>query len=101
MVDAKKIKTRKLRKGTKDLVDTGLDEGTRIKEKNDILKKKKVKSKKIRMSFSKVEEQKMDKAIERDDNMSVMLIVIVLVLCFIVGISLGYLLYRIAINGVI
>lgn len=60
---------------------------------------KKIKSRKICMSLSKAEEKRLDREIERDDNVSVMLIVVILALCFIVGISLGYVLYRIAING--
>lgn len=57
--------------------------------------------KKIKMSFSKVEEAKMDQAIEREDNFSIGLIFLIIAMCFVVGISLGYLLYRIAMTGVI
>lgn len=60
---------------------------------------KKIKTRKIRMSLSNIEEKRLDKVIERDDNFSVGFMIIILALCFIVGISLGYLLYKIAITG--
>ena len=63
------------------------------------LKKKGSKLKKIRMSMTKAEEKKLDEGIQKDDNMSIGLIILILVLCFVVGISLGYLLYNIALNG--
>ena len=69
------------------------------KEQVSGLKKKKSKLKKIRMSMTKAEEKKLDEGIQKDDNMSIGLIILILVLCFVVGISLGYLLYNIALNG--
>ena len=91
MASAKKIKARKIKKVSD------------INQESDLLENKenrKIKPKKIRMSFSKVEEKKMDEAIARDDNVSIALIVLILAVCFVVGITLGYILYRIAITGV-
>lgn len=56
---------------------------------------------KIRMSSTLKEEQKLDSEMERSDNFSILIIVGILAICFVVGISLGYVLYKIAINGVI
>lgn len=92
MANEVKIKTRKLNK--KDNVVTDVDNKEKVADK-------KVKTRKIRMSLSKAEEQKLDKAMEKEEKMSIMLIVIILALCFIVGISLGYILYRIALTGAI
>ena len=61
--------------------------------------KEKIKTKKIPMSLSKVEEKKLDKAMEKEEKISITLIIVVLALCFIVGIYLGYILYRIALTG--
>lgn len=58
-----------------------------------------VKVKKISMSLSKAEEQEINKATEREDSVSVFVMVLVLIFCFVCGISLGYLLYKIAISG--
>lgn len=92
MANEVKIKTRKLNK--KDNVVIDVDNKEKVADK-------KVKTRKIRMSLSKAEEQKLDKAMEKEEKMSIMLIVIILALCFIVGISLGYILYRIALTGAI
>lgn len=91
MASAKKIKARKIKKVSD------------INQESDLLENKenrKIKPKKIRMSFSKDEEKKMDEAIARDDNVSIALIALILAVCFVVGITLGYILYRIAITGV-
>ena len=62
---------------------------------------KKFKGKRISMSLSKAEEKRLDNDMEKNDKMSIFVIVAILVLCFVVGISLGYLLYRIAMTGAI
>ena len=103
MASVKKIKSRKLKKSN-DVDDVVLeisneDKKTCVDKKEGNIKK--VRTKKIRMSLSKTEEQKLDKDMEREDKMSVMVIVMILGLCFIVGISLGYVLYRIALTGAI
>lgn len=70
-----------------------LDKDVINKKNNEIPKKK------IRMSLSKREEKLLDKAAERDDDMSLLAIIFILVVCFAVGILLGCFLYKIAING--
>ena len=46
---------------------------------------------------------KTDKELEKEalqeENISIAMIVLIILLCFVVGISLGYILYRIAINS--
>ena len=70
-----------------------LDKDVINKKNNEIPKKK------IRMSLSKREEKLLDKAAERDDDMSILAIIFILGVCFVVGILLGCFLYKIAING--
>lgn len=84
-----KVKSRKIQKGASSEKTT----------KKTVQNSKKVKSRKIRMSFTTKEEQQMDRQMEKEDNLSVVVMIIILVLCFVVGISLGYVLYRIAINS--
>ena len=55
------------------------------------------KQKKERVSRIRVTKE--DKEIEKNDNMFIFLIVFIIVMCFIVGISVGYILYNMAING--
>lgn len=62
---------------------------------------KKVKSRKIKMSLTKAEEKKLDNELERNDNFSVALMLVILISCFAIGITLGYFLYKIAIFGAI
>lgn len=45
------------------------------------------------------EEQKLDRELENEDNFSITVMIVILVLCFVVGILLGYVLYRIAMNS--
>ena len=45
------------------------------------------------------QERELDRQIEIEDNLSVMVMAFILIGCFIVGIFLGYMLYNIAING--
>lgn len=100
-----KIRPRKLRK---DFVAKGEVLGdnndevlvlTSKKTNEEVMKPKKVRAKKVRMSMSKAEEKRLEKGMQQDDNMSIGLMVLILVVCFVVGITLGYLLYRIALNG--
>ena len=107
MASVKKVRARKIRK--MDMEDTEVLDGAKknkentgdkeIKETGKSVSKKKVGTRKIRMSLTKAEEKKMDKEMERSDNMSIGVMVLILVICFVVGITLGYFLYRIAING--
>ena len=48
---------------------------------------------------SESEDQKLDRQLENDDNMSFAVIILILIVCFVVGIFVGYLLYRVAINN--
>lgn len=104
MTDVKKIKARKLKKNnSSDDIDVDINKGVvddkKQSKSNNRVVKKKVKSRKIKMSFTAKEERKMDNQIEVENNISVAFMMFILVLCFIVGISLGYILYRIAINN--
>ena len=76
--------------------DVNLNEVTEIEEDKVT---KKVKGKKIKMSLTKAEEKKIDKEVENSDRMSILVMVIILVVCFVLGISLGYVLYRLALTG--
>lgn len=69
------------------------------KSVNSSKNRKKVKARKIKMTYTDKEEKELDKAIENEDNLSITVMIIILILCFIVGIFLGYVLYRIAINS--
>ena len=107
MASDKKIKSRKIRKDLgiekaeiKDIETAKKNKKTAEKD-SIVVKNKKIKTRKLKMAIFSVEEKKLDKEIEKEDNLSVMVMVIILALCFVVGISLGYLLYRIAINGAI
>ena len=65
------------------------------------MNEKKVKGKKININKNVV--NKTDEELERDaiqeENFSILMIIIIIFLCFVVGVSLGYILYRIAINS--
>ena len=50
-------------------------------------------------SVSKIRETKSDKEIDKVDDASVVLMTFIVILCFVVGIGIGYLLYIMAING--
>lgn len=103
----KEVKSKKIRKNL--VVDKEIDKDSEKskdldlkskKSNTEVLEnKKKIKTRKIKMSISKAEEEKLDKEIAKEDNVSVLVMVIILTLCFVVGISLGYILYRIAITG--
>lgn len=49
--------------------------------------------------IEEVEEEKLDKELETEDNMSFAVMALILVVCFVVGILVGYLLYRLAIDN--
>ena len=46
---------------------------------------------------AKIRETKADREIEQSDNISVVMMVLIIIICFIVGIALGYVLYNISI----
>ena len=60
---------------------------------------KSLKGKKIKAANVDVEEKKLDQAIEREDNLSVAAMILIIVGCFVVGSIIGYMLYRIAMNS--
>lgn len=68
-------------------------------ERRTISTKKSLKGKRIKASNLNLEEKKMDKEYEKEDNLSVTMMVLILVACFVVGGILGYMLYRIAMNS--
>ena len=98
MTNDKKIESDELKKSN-NFSNSSLEKFK--KNNDDVVKKKrnKIRVKRISMSLTKNEEQEIDKAMEKNDKMSIMVIVVILVLCFVVGISLGWILYNIAING--
>lgn len=98
MADTKRVRGSKIKKTQEDIKNvTSIDE---IKE-DEIKTVKKIKPKKIKKEviISDEMEQKLDKEIEHEDDLSITVMICILVLCFFVGISLGYMLYRIAINS--
>lgn len=104
MCDLKKVKARKIHidKFVSDSFEAVKEDSNVNFTQKDELKsmgRKKLKKKKIRMSMTKAEEIALDKAIDMDNKVSTLFIVVVLVLCFIVGISLGCFLYKIALTG--
>lgn len=60
---------------------------------------KKIKTRKIKMSLTKAEEKRLDNELEKSDKISLVLLLVILISCFVVGTVLGYFLYRIAIFG--
>lgn len=105
VTSVKKIASRKLKKDIKkeEVVSNEKKQSkenksnTEIKAVDKIVKR--VRQRKIRATLLNVEETKLDKEIEKEDNMSIAIVMIILFFCFIVGIALGYLLYKIAITG--
>lgn len=54
---------------------------------------------KSRVTSAKIRETKADREIEQSDNISVLMMFVVIIICFIVGIVLGYVLYNISITS--
>ena len=99
MANDKKIKSRKLKKNA-NIVDKNLE--SLVVDKNNLIDEtnnKCLRNKKICMSLSKAEEKKIDNDMVREEKISITVIVIILFFCFVVGISLGYILYKLAITG--
>lgn len=106
MADTKKIKSRKIKKNIDVEIDNDNNQGfigdeTKTKKDicNAISKDKKIRARKIRMTYTAKEEKELDKAIETEDNLSITIMLVILVICFAIGIALGYVLYSIAINS--
>lgn len=74
---------------------------TQVINKNDI--KKELERGENEEALSKAgemsEEVSLDKEAEQEESISIFVIVLILAVCFIVGIALGYLLYKIAIDS--
>ena len=90
-----KVKGRKIRK---------LDTDIEYKEGNNNISK--INSRKIRKKefediyFNEsIEEEKLDKEINAMDNLSVGVMILILIGCLVLGVSLGYILYRLAMNS--
>ena len=64
-----------------------------------MLKVNRVRKRRIHSIDFNEQERELDRQIEIEDNLSVMVMAFILIGCFIVGIFLGYMLYNIAING--
>ena len=117
MDDTKKIRGRKIKvdQENKKVISSNSknvnnDEVVKKTVKNKKIKKvmildenvsdiKDVKSKHIDSDLTDEQEDRLDMEIEHKDDLSITLMICILVLCFFVGISLGYMLYRIAINS--
>lgn len=98
MASGKAVRSRKLRKNA----IISKEEITQ-NEKNFKVDKesKRIKTRKIHIMDQSFKEKKIDKMVEYEDNMSIVVMIVILMVCFILGISLGYYLYKIAIAGVI
>ena len=107
-----KIKSRKLKKDFDQEIEENSVTDVSSKGYEEVLKKvnssrsvaierktravnKNLKGKKIKKTNLELEETKLDKEIEASDNLSVTVIFLILVTCFVVGGVLGYMLYRI------
>lgn len=90
-----KIKSRKLKSENK--------ESLKFEENNFKIRKRKISSKGLKNdTYDEVldkEEAIADEKIENEETLSVAVVVVILLICFLVGILLGYLLYHIAINS--
>lgn len=100
MSEIKKVKSRKLKKDVSSL-EKDLKINNDTLEKIEVTNKvaKRIKPKKIKMSFTNKEEKQIDHQMETEENISIVVMLLILVVCFILGITLGYMLYRIAINN--
>ena len=77
----------------------------KITKKVNVGAKKKLKNankervKKIKMTMTKREEIALDKSLAVDNNVSNFLIILIFIICFVVGIGVGFILNAIALNG--
>lgn len=101
MAEGKKIKTRKINKESRTVETISKKDNTekKVRMKKSGVKPVKIKTRKIRNVDFNREELKNDKRIENEENLSVAIMILILVICFAVGIFLGYLLYNLAINS--
>lgn len=59
----------------------------------------KVRTRKLRKISDEMREDSLDRTITREDNFSIGLMIAILVGCFVVGIAVGYILYKLAIDN--
>ncbi len=84
-------------KNAKIRVKNTCDSDGQSKE-NFFEKAKKIHTRKLHLGQD-VAEKKLDKEIQNEDNLSISLMVLILIGCFVIGIILGYMLYRLAIDS--
>lgn len=91
----KKIKSRKIRNEKKPVLN--------VAEDNFKVRKRKISSKELKVDLSEdvlaKKEAIEDEKIETEETMSIAVVLIILLVCFVIGVLLGYLLYHIAINS--
>lgn len=98
-----KVKTRRIkkprRKGISFTQAINVSEIKKASEKVEKKEKIKIKGKKIKKKIADEEEKITDNELENEETMSIAVILFILIVCFAIGIVLGYLLYHIAINS--
>lgn len=98
-----KVKTRKIkkprRKGISFTQAINVSEIKKASENVSDKVKLKIKGQKIKEKVLYEEEEVTDNELENEETMSIAVILLILIVCFVVGIVLGYLLYHIAINS--
>lgn len=94
---AKKIKNAKIRTKSESMTDV---DASSFEQRESISSaSKKIGTRKIRLEKVEDEEQVLDHEIEQEETISITVMVLILVACFVVGIVLGYMLYRLAIDS--
>ena len=98
-----KVKTRRIkkprRKGISFTQVLNVSEIKKASEKVAEKEKTKIKGKKIKEKVIDEKEKVTDNELENEETMSIVVILFILIVCFVIGIVLGYLLYHIAINS--
>ncbi len=98
-----KVKTRRIkkprRKGISFTQVLNVSEIKKASEKVAEKEKIKIKGKKIKKKVIDEKEKVTDNELENEETMSIAVILFILIVCFVIGIVLGYLLYHIAINS--
>lgn len=98
-----KVKTRRIkkprRKGISFTQAINVSEIKKASEKVAEKEKIKIKGKKIKEKVIDEREKVTDNELENEETMSIAVILFILIVCFVIGIVLGYLLYHIAINS--
>lgn len=98
-----KVKTRRIkkprRKGISFTQVLNVSEIKKASEKVAEKEKIKIKGKKIKEKVIDEKEKVTDNELENEETMSIAVILFILIVCFVIGIVLGYLLYHIAINS--